>query len=150
MIVAIDTRERKPYCFARSEVRTLATGDYSVVGLEDRLAIERKTKEDAYSSLGQGRTRFERELERLSRLDYAAIVIETTLKDFLEPPAFSLMNPKAALNSMVAWSVKYRVPVFFACDRNHGNALTKCLLEKYIRYHGPVCVHRTGRDAIDA
>ena len=74
IVVAIDTREQKPYRFARSEVKTLASGDYSIVGLEDRIAIERKTKEDAYSSLGQGRARFERELQRLSRFDYAGRV----------------------------------------------------------------------------
>ena len=135
IVVAIDTREQKPYRFARSEVKTLPTGDYSIIGLEDRIAIERKTKEDAYSSLGQGRARFERELERLSHLDYAAVVVETSLPDFLCAPAFSRMHPKAAAGSIVAWSVKYRVCVFFAGDRLHGNALTRQLLEKYLRYH---------------
>lgn len=135
LVVAIDTRERKPYRFPRSEVKTLPTGDYSIVGLEEQIAIERKTKSDAYSSLGQGRARFERELERLSRFDYAAVVIETSLPDFLRAPAFSRMNPRAAANSIIAWSVKYRVCVFFAGDRRHGNALTQRLLEKYWRYH---------------
>lgn len=135
IVVAIDTREQKPYRFARSEVKTLASGDYSLIGLEDRIAIERKTKEDAYASLGQGRARFERELERLSHLDYAAVVVETSLPDFLRAPAFSRMHPKAAAGSIVAWSVKYRVCVFFAGDRPHGNALTRQLLEKYLRYH---------------
>jgi ERCC4-type nuclease len=134
LVVAIDTREQKPYRFARFEVKTLASGDYSIVGLEDRIAVERKTKPDAYSSLGQGRARFERELQRLARFDYAAIVIETSLPDFLRAPAFSRMNPRAAARSMIAWSVKYRVCVFFAGDRRHGNALTRQLLEKFWKY----------------
>lgn len=134
-VVAVDTREQRPYRFPLSEVKTLATGDYSIIGLEDRVAIERKTKEDAYSSLGQGRPRFERELQRLSRFDYAAIVIEASLPEFLQAPAFSRMNPKAAAASIVAWSVRYRVCVFFAGDRRHGNALTRQLLEKFWRYH---------------
>jgi len=134
LVVAIDTREQKPYRFARSEVKTLASGDYSIVGLEDRIAVERKTKPDAYSSLGQGRARFGRELQRLSRFDYAAVVIETSLPDFLRAPAFSRMNPRAAARSMIAWSVKYRVCVFFAGDRRHGNALTQQLLEKFWKY----------------
>jgi len=45
------------------------------------------------------------------------------------------MAPKAAACSIVAWSVKYGVHVFFAGDRRHGNALTLQLLEKYLRYH---------------
>jgi len=133
-VVAIDTREQRPYRFTRAEVKTLQTGDYSIVSLEDQVAVERKNKADAYASLGQGRARFERELARLAAFDYAAIVVETTLPDFLIVPVFSQMNPKAAMNSIIAWSVKYRVCVFFAGDRAHGNALTYRLLEKYWRY----------------
>ena len=133
-VIAVDTREQKPYRFAHSEVKTLASGDYSLVGFEDRVAIERKTKQDAYASLGQGRARFERELQRLTRFDYAAVVIETSLPEFLRVPAFSKMSPKAAASSLVAWSVKYHVCVFFAGDRRHGNALTRQLLETFWRY----------------
>jgi ERCC4-type nuclease len=133
--IVIDTREQRPYCFPRSIVGPLATGDYSIAGLEKRVAIERKSRQDAYHSLGQGRKRFERELERLAALDYAAIVVESCVHDFLTAPPFSRMNPQAAINSLLAWSVKYRVPVFFAGDRRHGNAVTYRLLEKYWRYH---------------
>lgn len=142
-VVAIDTREQKPYRFKHSEVKTLPTGDYSIVGLEEQVAVERKHKADAYASLGQGRARFERELERLAAFDYAAIVVETTLPDFLTAPPFSQMNPKAAMNSLVAWSVKYRVCVFFAGDRAHGNALTYRLLEKYWRYRQELAEKRS-------
>jgi ERCC4-type nuclease len=133
--VAIDTREQRPYAFSRFEVKTLKSGDYSIVGWEDRIAIERKTKEDAYACLGRGRRRFEREMARLSRMDYAALVVESTLEDFLKAPAFSQMNPRAAANSLLGWSVKYNVCVHWAGNRRFGNALTRQLLEKYWRYH---------------
>ena len=134
-IIVVDTREQKPYRFRHAQVKTLATGDYSIVGLEDRIAIERKTASDLLASLGRGRARFERELQRLSTLDYAAIVVESSLKQLLEPQPYSRMNPKSATNSIISWSVKYRVPVFFADDRRHGQALTHALLNKYWRYH---------------
>jgi len=73
-------------------------------------------------------------MARLSRLGFAAVVIEDSLPEFLRAPAFSRMNPKAAAHSIIAWSVKFHVPVFFAGDRRHGNALTLQLLEKYLRY----------------
>ncbi len=111
--VVVDSREQQPYRFPGAVVKGLPTGDYSILGLENRVAIERKSKADAYGSLGSGRARFEKELQRLSKLDYAAIVIESTLAEFLEAPAFSQMNPSAAVNSIIAWSVKYRVCVFF-------------------------------------
>ena len=134
MIIAVDSREQKPYRFEGSEVKNLLTGDYSIVGFEDRIAIERKTKPDAYASLGRNRARFQRELERLSRLDYAAIVVESSLKDFLQVPLFTKMNPRSAVCTLLAWSVRYRVFVFFASDRRHGRALTRQLLEKYWKY----------------
>jgi hypothetical protein len=44
--ILIDTREQRPFRFTRYEVQTvrqfLPSGDYSVGGLEDRIAIERK------------------------------------------------------------------------------------------------------------
>lgn len=138
IVVAIDTREQRPYRFARSEVRRLETGDYSVVGLEDRVAIERKSLPDAYGCIGHDRERFQRELERLAVLDYAAIVIESSLRGFLQPPPFSKLHPRSALCSVLAWSVRYRIPVFFADDREHGAALTYRLLQYFVRYRGAV------------
>jgi len=134
--IAIDTREQQPYEIPGAEVCTLPTGDYSIVGLLDRVAVERKSKADAYSSLGPGRARFRREFERLAALDYAAVVVEDTVPGFLRRPSYSKMNPKAAISSLIAWSVRYRVPVFFAGDREHGRALTLKLLEMYWRYRG--------------
>ena len=108
------------------------------MGLENRVAIERKTKSDAYGSLGRGRARFRREVERLADLDYAAIVVEDTVPGFLMRPPHSKMNPRSAMCSLLAWSVRYRVPVFFAGDREHAQALTRKLLENFYKYHGEV------------
>jgi ERCC4-type nuclease len=133
--VVIDTREQRPYLFPRSISGTLASGDYSLEGYENRVAIERKSKEDAYGSLGGGRKRFEAEWVRLSQLDYAAVVIESGIPDFLrEPPPYSEMHPRAALCTLLAWSIKYRVPVWFAGDRQHAKALVLRLLTYWWRY----------------
>lgn len=134
--IVIDTREQRPYEFPGAVVKALPTGDYSVVGLEDRIAIERKSKADAYSSLGIQRARFRREWERLAEFDFAAVVIEDTLKGFLCRPPHSKMNPTSAVCTLLAWSVKYRVQVYFAGDRDHARALTHKLLQMYFKYRG--------------
>ena len=139
MIIAIDTRERKPYQFERSEVKTLSSGDYSIIGLENRVAVERKTKADAYASLGTGRARFKRAVQRLSEFDFAAIVIESSLQDFLVPPPFTRMRPRSAVGSLLAWTVKFGVPTFFADDRRLGRAVTRQLLRMYWRYYKEGC-----------
>ncbi len=136
--VVIDTREQHPYAFPGAVTGTLPTGDYSLQGCEDRIAIERKTKSDAYASLGRDRPRFRREVERLGALAYGAIVVEAGLPDFLRPPPFSHLAPAAALNSLLAWSVRYGIHVHFAGDREHGAAVTLQLLTKFWHYHKEV------------
>lgn len=89
--VVIDTREQKPFGFdgLRCDVAdgggpltvptvrgTLKSGDYSLLGYETAVAVERKSLDDLYGTLGQGRERFERELVRLSSYRFAAVVIE--------------------------------------------------------------------------
>lgn len=133
-VIAIDLREKRPYRFPNAQAVTLPTADYSVVGLLDEVGVERKTKSDAYNSLGAHRRRFENELRRMADFRYAAIVVEASVEDFLVPPPFSRMNPTAAMRSLIAWSVKYGVPVFFAGSRAHGSAIVRNILEKYWTY----------------
>ena len=131
MKVVIDTREQLPYEFEDSIIRTLQTGDYSLFGYEDQITVERKTKADAYGTIGKGRTRFIKELERLREIDYSAIVVEASLSNFVEPPRFSQLNPKSAINSLLAWSIRYGVHIYFADNRIMGNLLTVRILERY-------------------
>jgi ERCC4-type nuclease len=133
-VIAVDTREKRPYRFAISEIRSLKTGDYSIVGMEDRVAVERKRLEELFDITGRDRERFERELERMAALDFAAIVIEADLPRVLRGAGFSHVSPKAVIGSLVSWCIRYRAHVFFAGDRRHANALTARLLEKYWRY----------------
>ena len=81
--IVVDNREQLPYEFPGAVVQALPTGDYSIVGLTNRVTIERKSKADAYSSLGLGRARFRREFERLAEFDYAAVVVEDSVPGFL-------------------------------------------------------------------
>ena len=135
LIVAVDTREQLPWTFPASQRVTLTTGDYSIVGLENQIAIERKSKPDAYGSIGRGRERFEREWARLGELDYAAVVIESTMTDFIQPPPRSRLHPRAAVGTLASWSVRYGVHVVFAGDRRHAAAWTLKVLSKFWEQH---------------
>ena len=133
--VIVDTREQLPYAYARSRRGTLKTGDYSLFGHENEVAIERKSKADAYGSLaGDERRRFEAEFQRLSALDYGAVVVESSLIDMSVPPEHSKMNPQSVIHSLLGWSVKYGVPVLFAGDRMAARALVFHLLRHWHRY----------------
>ena len=82
--VIVDTREQKPYEFdgLQSMRGYLKTGDYSVLGCELSIGIERKSWADFYACLASSRRRFEDCLERLSAIPYSAVIIEGDLATF--------------------------------------------------------------------
>ena len=91
MVILIDSREQAPYRFdgEASEVGTLPSGDYSIRGMEELVAIERKELSDFLACCGRERDRFKRELVRLRGYRCKAVVIEATLAQILDgtPPA---------------------------------------------------------------
>lgn len=87
MILLIDDREKAPLFatgpppgFAGIARARLVTGDYSIQGHEDRIAIERKMPSEVYYTCGRGRARFRRALERMREMvrrgGLALIVVE--------------------------------------------------------------------------
>jgi len=132
MKILTDSREQKPYQFKTpSEVGKLDTGDYSIVGLEDHVSIERKELGDLINCLSHERNRFERELYRMRSLDYGALVIEASLSDIANGSYWSQMSPKSAIQSLLAFSIRYRLPIFFCESRHYGQRVTESLLLKY-------------------
>ena len=106
-------------------------------GFEDRAAIERKTLNDLIGCLmGKDRTRFERELTKGRAHDLFAVVVEAALSDVSQGKYKSEMNPHAALQSIIAFQVRYRIPLVWAGNRTGGEYYTYWLLSKYLREIG--------------
>lgn len=133
MIILIDTREQTPYVFDDADTRrgALQTGDYSLLNLGNVIAVERKTVDDLIGCLTQDRERFKQCLQRGKSLDYFALVVEASLLDLLTGRYWSQMHPNAVVQSLLALSVRYRLPIFFAENRELGQLVTRSLLEKY-------------------
>jgi ERCC4-type nuclease len=137
--IIIDSREQRPYTFQNIKpeppetiIQGLTTGDYSVVGFESRICVERKSMADFFGSVGTGRQRFEREMERLSTFDYAAIVIESDIKTwFMNPPSRSKMNPRSVFRTIVAWSQRYNIYIWPMWDRQSAEKVTYLILKRY-------------------
>ncbi len=139
--IVIDSREQLPFDFHCQELnhgkvlterKTLKTGDYSIQGLEDKITIERKSLSDLFSSVGSGRKRFEREMERMSKFDYAALVVESSLADiFTNPPNRSKMPSKSVFRTLIAWSQRYNVHLWPMWDRQSAERVTYLLLKRY-------------------
>jgi len=136
MRILIDTREQAFFTFERfqaeTERSTLPTGDYSLPGFVDMVAIERKELNDLIACLmNNNRERFERELNKLRFYDFAAVVIESSLDDVKNGRYRSAMKPHAALQSIFAFSVRYRTAFIWAGDRAGAEYTVFSLLEKY-------------------
>ncbi len=113
---------------------TLASGDYALQGYAG-CAVERKSLQDLYGTIGQGRERFERELIRLAELKFAAVVIEATWPEVCaEPPPHTQLPPKVVFRSILAWAVRYPRVHWLPCgDRRLAEVTTFRLLERFVR-----------------
>lgn len=117
----VDTREQRPLDLSplRIVAGTLATGDYSVAGLENIIAVERKSLDDLLGCVGTDRDRFDREVQRLLAYPVRALVVETTWPVIEHGGWRSKVPPAAALGSLLGW-VAAGLPVIMAHD--HGRA----------------------------
>ena len=106
---------RRPYI-----IGTLSEGDYSVCGLEDRIAIERKSLSDLVSSLTHDRKRFEKELAKTRSYQRFYVVCECSAEDILSGRYRSEASPASVWESICAFSIRYAPS--YSAGQNHGRA----------------------------
>jgi len=140
-VIVCDSREIEPYSFkgVATVRRALPAGDYSLEGLEDRVAVERKTLEDFVSTVIRARKRFRRELLRLREYEAACIVVEADLAEVLAGRYHSGVHPSAVLGAVVSIVIDYGVPVFFCSDRQVARLFTECYLLRFHRKAQTAC-----------
>jgi len=133
MIIVVDTREKDEYTFGDIVTirQKLDAGDYSVAGLEDRVAIERKELDDFVGTVIYQKDRFHIELCALARMEFAAVVVEASLTDILEHRYKSDVRPTSVIGAVVAIIVEYRVPIIFAGNRQLACHVTESILKRF-------------------
>lgn len=148
--ILIDSREQHFYTFREipkdrtegggtwqvlTKTVGLASGDYSLHGFADKIAVERKSLADLFSTIGQGRDRFERELERLDAMEFAAVVVEAEWSSIInEPPRHSNLTAKTIFRSVLAWQQRYpRCHWLFVPGREMGERTTFRILERFMK-----------------
>ncbi len=119
LTILVDSREQAPYGFSKydavTESATLPCADYSLPGWEDRVAVERKSLNDLIACLmGKDRERFERELSHHRFYDRAAVVIEASMDDVSKGRYRSEMKSHAALQSIITFQGRFRIPFVWA------------------------------------
>ncbi len=139
MRVIVDSREQVPFAFSGPryegvtvEVGTLTVGDYSLAGLTDKVAVERKSLPDLVACLGRERERFVRELQRGAALDAFAVVVEASWADLAGGKYRSKLQPHAACQSVLAFAGRYRLPFPFAGSRAAAEYVAWVFLRQYL------------------
>lgn len=139
--VVIDSAEHMGYTFKRftnwfsgTVRRRLPTGDYTLLGLETEVAVERKTLPDLVNSVIQERRDFIKKCERLAFFKKKCVVIEGTLGMLKTPYAESQAHPNAVLGSIVAVQERWNIPVYFLDTFLLAEEFVASMLSKYHAY----------------
>ena len=143
MIIVCDNREQHPLTFRKSKwvegtvIKKLDVGDYSILGEEDKIAIERKNPADLFGTLGKGHSRFKRELERAQKLDFFAVVVEATWTDIVnksfEGAHYIGMRGDVVGQICATLAVKYGIFFFFCKDRVEAVSIIRALFKAYMK-----------------
>jgi DNA excision repair protein ERCC-4 len=138
--IVIDTREQEGYSFdprlAATVRRALPAGDYSVAGLENTVAVERKSLEDFVSTVIHSRARFRKELRKLAEYRAACVVVEAGLLEVLLHRYRGDAHPNAVLGSALSIILDFRIPVFFCSSRQAACQYVQAyLLAAHARWH---------------
>ena len=147
MTIIVDTREQNPYFYDKQgnpdfdmiiKSTGLKTGDYSIENFSDpdqhpqTICVERKNPDDLFQSMGRDRDRFTREIARMSRFTFPALVIEIDYGGiFVDPPPLTRMSPKSVFRSIITFTQRYRIHCFPCPGRQFAERTTYLLLRRF-------------------
>jgi len=138
-VVIIDTREELPWTITDfpSVTEGLSIGDYGIKGFSDwnnpRFIVERKSLSDLVYSLTRRRKAFYRELEKMRKFQYAAVLIEANRCDILDHKYRSKVYPESILQTLNAIMVRQNIHCVFCGDREGAIALFQGLVRQFCR-----------------
>lgn len=109
--------------------------DYTIEGpvgpMDAVLGVERKSLPNLLGEVTSGRDRWERALARMRDTKAPAIVLEVSLSRLLEGQfRRTRVSPESVIGSVLAWSRRYRVPVWLTESRSGGKMLTQWWLAR--------------------
>jgi len=132
--ILIDSREKPgtAYTFDQWPVATnrttLTTGDYSIDGFETEVTVERKAMDDLATCCGTDRDRFEAQVQRMSDMDNATVVIEGTKKQAQNGDYYPNIHPNSLVGTVESWSAQsptgYGVEFVWAGTRDQAERFT--------------------------
>jgi DNA excision repair protein ERCC-4 len=134
--ILIDQRERAELRFSdavTTERVLLETGDYSLAGFTDAVAIERKSKADLVACVGPERERFMEQMQRLAGYQVRALVVEASWEELAAGAYRSNMNPKSVTGTLLALVVDRGIPVLLVGSAREAAEAVERMLVRVAR-----------------
>ena len=139
--IIIDTREQQPWSFEHYSVANhkLDTGDYSILGLEHLIGIERKKSVSEFAN-NITESRFKDVVIRMSQLKYSFLLLEFDLEDILIYPVGSTVprrmwdkikiSPAFILKHILELQINHNIKVVFCGDSSNAQKMAEHILKK--------------------
>lgn len=145
--IIIDTREQTPWEFGYHDTakQKLDTGDYSMVGFENIVAVERK-KSVSELATNLSESRFEDVLDRLSSIKHPYMIFEFDIDDVYAFPVGSdipkrmwdklRISGNYIIKRLIEIQLKYNIQVIFCGDASNAERFTVSLMKRiYEQYN---------------
>ena len=124
-----------------TRIATLATGDYTIAGLEDHVRVERKSLGDMIGTLVGSKQnsvgervgeqeRFRAELHRMRAFPCRLLLIEAERRDVWEHRYRSRALPHAIMGLIDSLTLDYSLPVIWASDHEEAGRILGALLHR--------------------
>lgn len=108
VVSIVDSREQTPLDLSplQTITATLATGDYTIRGLEHHVCIERKSLDDLLGCVGRDRERFDREIQRMLAYPVRVLLVEATWPQIELGQWRSKVTSSQAIGSLIGWAAR--------------------------------------------
>jgi len=140
-VLVIDTREQQPL-FTDTKIqcvkKCLKDGDYSILGMEEQVTVERKKISDLVTYIinyGKGRKTTKQKLERLSAMIWAGLIIEASTQKLSGKIAYQRkhrITKETVRGFRASCEVKYGIPTFNSANRKE---LERWILDRLVRVY---------------
>ena len=133
--IVIDSNEQEPLKFGNipTVTKKLDSGDYSILGMEYSVCIERKSQSDFYGSIvGDGRERLYLMFDRTRGAGFKAFVIECEEAEIMTPElTYSGVKPSSVYATISSWEVKHGYHFYFGNRRACAVKIANWLINYY-------------------
>lgn len=139
--IIVDTREQKPWTFDEYATahHKLDTGDYSIEGLQDIVAIERK-RNVAEVANNITESRFQDVIDRLKQIKYPFVLLEFNLDDVMRYPIGSTIpkklwskiriTPNFIIKHLLDLELEHNIKIIFCGNPSNAEKMALNILKR--------------------